>query len=269
MLGINWVQFYHGGLSGIAFDPQYTQNHFVYVVTQVPDESTGFAKASLIIRFTDVKGHGASPKIILKLGASQFDNTYSLVFGADGMLYIPVGFLGTTATRPLVGLPGKILRVTPDGQAPGDNPFGPEAPLVGAIGLKNSFDLAFFPDSDLAVAGENGTVGHDEINLLAAGNNYGYPNREGITHNPSLTPPMLDYESDPPPSASSITRVTDPRAAEPIPDVYQPQHWHGRAQDHPLRSRPVAQHDLDRSRVHDRRRRDVRRVGGVQRRHRL
>lgn len=196
--GIRWTEFFHGGLSGIAFDPDFSRNRFVYVVTQVPDRKTGFAEKSLIVRYKERNGRGASPRVILTLPAKKFDNTYSLVFGPDGMLYVPNGFLGTRRLRGADALDdvfGKILRVTPTGEAPGDNPHGRRAPRVWASGLKNAFDLAFFPGSDLAVAGENGTVGHDEINLLMPGHDYGYPRHEGITRIRRLTSPMLDFGS--------------------------------------------------------------------------
>jgi glucose/arabinose dehydrogenase len=192
LYGIRWEQFYHGGLSGIAFDPAFERNHFVYVVTQVPDKKTGFAERSLVVRFKERNGRGRSPRILLEIPASKFDNTYSLVFGPDEMLYIPSGFLGTN--RP-GNLRGKILRVTRDGKAPGDNPYGRDAPRVWATGLKNAFDLAFFPGKDFAVAGENGTNAHDEINLLMAGHDYGYPKHEGFTRIPKVTPPLLDYKN--------------------------------------------------------------------------
>jgi glucose/arabinose dehydrogenase len=199
--GIRWEQFYHGGLSGLAFDPEFRRNHFVYAVTQVPSKKTGFATRTMIIRFKEVKGRGTSPRVLLTLPASKFDNTYSLVFGPEGMLFIPSGFLGTSRPKgadPLGDLRGKILRVTPAGKAPGDNPYGARAPRVWATGFKNVFDLAFFPRGSLAVGGDNGTVGHDEIDLLMPGHNYGYPRHEGLTRIPRLTPPLLDYASESP-----------------------------------------------------------------------
>ena len=197
--GIRWTRYYHGGLSGIAFDPEFARNRFVYVVTQVPHKRTGVPSRSLVIRFKEVNGRGRAPRVLFTIPAKVFDNVYSLVFGPDGMLYVPSGFLGRNRARgedPLGDLRGKILRVTREGKAPGDNPYGSRAPRVWASGFKNAFDLAFFPESDLAVAGESGPEAHDEINLVLPGNDYGYPDHQGATRARGVTPPLLDYGSD-------------------------------------------------------------------------
>jgi len=199
LLKIRWTRFYHGGLSGIAFDPEYAKNRFVYVVTQTPSKRNGLPDMTLILRFTEVDGRGTSPKILYRIRAKVFDNVYSLVFGPDGMLYIPSGFLGTSRPKgedPLTDRRGKILRVTRDAAPPGDNPFGARAPRVWAAGFKNAFDLAFFPGTNLAVAGESGPEAHDEINLVMPGHDYGYPDHQGTTTAKGITPPLFDYGSD-------------------------------------------------------------------------
>lgn len=197
--GIRWTRFYHGGLSGIAFDPEFAKNRFVYVVTQVPSKQTGLPATTLVLRYKDVNGRGVAPRIILTIRAKIFDNVYSLVFGPDKMLYVPSGFLGTSLPEgedPLADLRGEILRVTRDGKAPGDNPYGKRAPRVWATGFKNAFDIAFFPGSNLAVAGESGPEAHDEINLVMPGHDYGYPEHQGATRPKGVTPPLFDYGSD-------------------------------------------------------------------------
>jgi glucose/arabinose dehydrogenase len=196
LYGIRWTRFYHGGLSGIAFDPEFERNRFVYVVTQVPSRRNGLPAQTIVLRFKEANGRGTSPRIIRTIRAKVFDNVYSLVFGPDGMLYIPSGFLGRSRPKgedPLADPRGKILRVTRDGTAPGDNPFGARAPRVWASGFKNAFDLAFFPGTNLAVAGESGPEAHDEINLVMPGHDYGYPDHQGVTKARGVTSPLLDY----------------------------------------------------------------------------
>jgi glucose/arabinose dehydrogenase len=199
LYGIRWTRFYHGGLSGIAFDPQYEKNRFVYVVTQEPSKRNGLPSMTLILRFKEVAGRGTAPRILYRIRAKVFDNVYSLVFGSDDMLYIPSGFLGTSRSKDedaLADRRGKILRVTRDAEAPGDNPFGARAPRVWASGFKNAFDLAFFPETNIAVAGESGPEAHDEINLVMPGHDYGYPDHQGVTSAKGVTSPLLDYGSD-------------------------------------------------------------------------
>ena len=199
LYGIRWTRFYHGGLSGIAFDPEFERNRFVYVVTQTPSKRNGLPTTTLILRFKEVAGRGTSPRVLYRIRAKVFDNVYSLVFGPDGMLFIPSGFLGTSRPKgedPLTDRRGKILRVTRDAAPPGDNPYGARAPRVWASGFKNAFDLAFFPGSTLAVAGESGPEAHDEINLVMPGHDYGYPDHQGVTSAKGVTSPLLDYGPD-------------------------------------------------------------------------
>jgi glucose/arabinose dehydrogenase len=195
---IHWEQFFHGGLTGLAFDPEFKKNHFVYAVTQVPDAKTGIASKSLILRFVEKNGRGSVPTVLLTVPAAKFDNIYSLVFGPDGMLYVPSGQGRHRAkgADPLDDLLGKILRVTRDGKAPGDDPYGERAPLVWTTGIRNAFDIAFGSSAGYIVGGDNGTVGHDEINLYLPGRDYGYPGKQGFTSARGLTPPLLDFGSD-------------------------------------------------------------------------
>jgi glucose/arabinose dehydrogenase len=196
--GIRWTQFFHGGLSGIAFDPEFASNGYVYVVTQVPDAKTGIASKTMIVRFREQGGRGTEATVLLEIPASKFDNTYSIVFGPDGMMYIPSGQNQPhpKGADPITSLLGKTLRVTREGKAPGDNPFGEEAPLVWAAGIRNAFDIAFDPATGFAIGGENGSEANDEINLIMPGHDYGHPRHRGLVDIPGVTKPLLDYGTD-------------------------------------------------------------------------
>ena len=68
---IEWTEFYHGGLSAIAIDPEFRTNHFVFAVTQVPSRDTGLPVKSLILRFTERNGVGTRPKVLLTVPAQK------------------------------------------------------------------------------------------------------------------------------------------------------------------------------------------------------
>jgi glucose/arabinose dehydrogenase len=76
-------------------------------------------------------------------------------------------------------LPGRILRINDDGSFPADNPFGEGNPTY-ALGLRNSFDFVFDPVSGEIFSSENGTSIADELNILPAGANGGWPMVEGL-----------------------------------------------------------------------------------------
>jgi glucose/arabinose dehydrogenase len=157
------------GLLGLAFDPQFAGNGFVYVLHSDP---SGVQRA---VRFVDMNGIGVSPQVIVgNLPSASNHNGGNIGFGADGRLYITLG----DATDPANAqnensLAGKILRYNPDGTIPADNPFGPSNPAFN-LGLRNSFDFTFHPQTGAIYASENGPNCDDELNRIVAGGNYGW-----------------------------------------------------------------------------------------------
>jgi glucose/arabinose dehydrogenase len=91
-------------------------------------------------------------------------------------------------------LVGEILHITRTGAAAPGSPFGAKAPRTWAHGIRNSFDVAIEPETGYLVGGENGTDGHDEIDLIAPGRYYGWSEHEGIVRSASdMTQPLLDF----------------------------------------------------------------------------
>ena len=187
------------GLLGLAIDPEFASNHYVYVYFTAPvEEDDPFRQKLQMMRFTDVDNVGTDPTVIGDLPEALPANGQhvggNIHFGPDGYLYVTIG----DNTRPdlaqdLSTIWGKILRINKaDGSAAPDNPFvdDPDAdPRIFAYGFRNSFDFTFHPLTGQLYATENGPTDCDELNLVVAGGNYGWPrsvdtdtcqNNEGI-----------------------------------------------------------------------------------------
>lgn len=172
------------GVLGIAVDPEFEANGFVYVYVTEIDPSTDESGLPRVVRFTDVDGVATDRTVIVELPPTN-PNVCSHVggnihFGPDGYLYLSVGNMERPGTASDLSSPlGKILRVDKaDGSPAPDNPFvdDPDAdPRVFAYGLRNSWDFAFHPDTGRLYAPDNGPGNCDELNLLSAGNDYGWP----------------------------------------------------------------------------------------------
>lgn len=182
------------GLTGLALDPDFDSNHYVYVYFTKPDDRseppTGPTGHPTIMRFTDENGVGAEPTVVTEdfpvtpMDHPGFNGNGKLHFGPDGFLYASVGdydnFASPANEIQDLGLPiGKLLRIDPtDGSAPNDNPFVGQAdadPRVYAYGFREPFDFTFHPETDAIYGSDNTTVSCEEINIIEAGANYGWP----------------------------------------------------------------------------------------------
>lgn len=167
------------GLLGIAVDPRFLSNGYVYLFYTDPvlDENR-------IARVRDVGGVGVQATVLSPAGALpthpfRIHNGGRMVFGHDGLLYVSAGDVEDLLNPqdPSVW-PGKILRFSPPNlSVPASNPFAGSP--VYALGIRNSFGLAVHPSQGWLFASENGYLVGDEINRVVFGGNYGWPTFEG------------------------------------------------------------------------------------------
>ena len=187
------------GLLGVAFDPGFAVNGFVYLYYTATTEP----RHNRVSRFTasgDVAVSGSENAILdlENLSTATNHNGGALHFGPDGKLYVAVGENATGSNaQTLANRLGKLLRVNADGSIPADNPFYATAAganrAIWALGLRNPFTFAFQPGSGRMFINDVGQVTWEEINDGFAGANYGWPDSEGPTLNPLEVSPVYAY----------------------------------------------------------------------------
>jgi aldose sugar dehydrogenase len=167
-----------GGLMGIAVDPDFTTNSFIYLCASRDDEGQ---YRNQVLRHKVVGNGIAFDGFVIRRGmaAAGNHNGCRLRFGPDRKLWVTMGDAGNlrNAQDPN-SLNGKVLRVNTDGTIPLDNPVLPGAAGRSAVytwGNRNPQGLAFEPGTGMPYEVEHGDDTHDEINILTAGANYGYP----------------------------------------------------------------------------------------------
>jgi glucose/arabinose dehydrogenase len=191
------------GLLGIAFDPDFLTNHYLYVYYT----ATTTAIHNRISRFTatgDVAVAGSEVPLLdlNNLSGATNHNGGALHFGPDRKLFASVGENANGAnSQTLSNLLGKLLRINTDGTIPADNPFFGSTTgnnrAIWAIGLRNPFTFAFHPVTGRLFIDDVGENTWEEIDEGIAGANYGWPNTEGPTTNPSYVSPFYYYGHNP------------------------------------------------------------------------
>ncbi len=186
------------GLIGIAFDPDFEINQYVYVYYTVPTAPIH----NRISRFTadgDVVLAG-SEQIILELdnlsGATNH-NGGAMHFGSDGKLYVAVGENANGShAQNLDTYHGKLLRINKDGSVPEGNPFtgSEQRKRVWSYGLRNPYTFSIQPGTGRIFVNDVGQNTWEEINdATDGGKNFGWPGVEGIGTNPAYVNPVYAY----------------------------------------------------------------------------
>jgi glucose/arabinose dehydrogenase len=194
------------GLLGIAFDPDFVSNQFVYVYHTVP----GTPAHNRVSRFTangDVAVAGSETAILdlNNLSDATNHNGGAIHFGPDGKLYVAVGENANGGNaQTITNRLGKILRINANGSIPADNPTSfpgiagvttNENRAIWAVGVRNPFTFGFQPGTGRLFINDVGEGAFEEINDGIAGSNYGWNICEGFCSpaNPNFRDPLFEY----------------------------------------------------------------------------
>lgn len=165
------------GLMGIAFHPDAaTTQPFLYAMHSY---TSGGAIRNRLVRLRVASGTLGAPEPLLQdiPGGTVHDGARVTV-GPDRLLYVTTGDAGNgDLAQDRASLAGKVLRLTLDGAPAPGNPNGT---AVWTLGHRNPQGLTFHPRTGAAYVSEHGAADNDEINLLRAGANYGWPTVRGL-----------------------------------------------------------------------------------------
>jgi glucose/arabinose dehydrogenase len=222
------------GLMDVALHPGYAGNRWVYFTysRRLPgetdddwDQLTGPAGTAVLARGRYDGAHRLRDveDLFVAAAATSGVSAARIVFGADGKLYMSIGAPSYTLARDgtnRVGSAleaqdpashaGKILRLNEDGSVPADNPFvnvPGYRPEIFAVGVRNPTGIVVHPGTAALWEVEHGPLGGDEINIIEAGRNYGWPlvsygraysgERTGAGSGPMLASPAAPGMEDP------------------------------------------------------------------------
>ena len=188
-----------GGLLGLALDPRFSENGYLYVYYTY--EEAG-ALRNRISRLTLQEEQAIAETVLLEgIPGAGFHDGGRLRFGPDGKLYATTGDARQPGlAQDLASLAGKILRLNPDGSVPRDNPV--PGSYVYSLGHRNPQGLAWQSSTGQLFSTEHGPSGEfglccrDEVNLIVAGGNYGWPEVTVAPGDPRFIDPILHSGTD-------------------------------------------------------------------------
>jgi len=196
----NWIAYDERGLLGLAFHPAFSENGLFYVRYSAPSPDEDIDHQEILSEFTvSADGNTADPnseRVLMDMAWERpIHQSGTIEFGPDGYLYGSLGDgLNPYNAQDLDTLKGSIYRIDVDTTTE-ELPYGIPAdnPLVGeegrdelyAWGLRNPWKMGF--SGDQLIAGDVGQATWEEINVIEAGNNYGWPLKEGTyCHDPQI-----------------------------------------------------------------------------------
>ena len=207
LLELDVANIGEAGLLGITLDPNFETNRYLYVYYTYEEKLELINRVS---RFRYVNNTVTEEKIIIdNIPGGPIHNGGRIKFGPDNKLYICTGDAGNPKNaQKLDSLSGKILRIESDGSFPEDNPFkfhsfslNPKTAIY-SWGHRNPQGLDWHPITKKLFVTEHGPTGEflkyaqDEINIVEAGRNYGWPYETGINPKNRYSQPIVDTEDE-------------------------------------------------------------------------
>lgn len=197
-----------GGLLGIATHPDVASNRLFYIYYTASRNGSPVNRVERWRLAQDGLSASRDRIILDNIPVAAYHNGGRIRFGPDGMLYIGTGDArNPDSSQDIKSLAGKILRVTPEGQVPPDNPF-PGSPVY-ITGIRNTqgfdwLDAGILWVTDHGPSGELGRSGHDKASVAKAGDNLGWPTAEACESRQGLVTPSLVWRQALPPGGATI-----------------------------------------------------------------
>jgi glucose/arabinose dehydrogenase len=192
-----------GGLLGLALDPSFASNGLVYLYYSA--RTAASRAVNRVVRYRE-SGNRLGERVVLldNIPANVIHDGGRLRFGPDGLLYITAGDAASEqSAQDVASLSGKVLRINPDGTTPRGNPFSSP---VYSYGHRNPQGIDWHPATGDLWESEHGATGNDEINVVDAGINYGWPRIEGSQAMAAMREPITFYNPAVAPSGASFYR---------------------------------------------------------------
>ncbi len=189
------------GLMDITLHPDFAKNNFVYLAYSYNKDG----KQVKVVRYSYKDNKFTEDKVVVdRIPGAPNHAGMRCRFGPDGKLYVTAGdSTDWNLAQKTDSLAGKVLRLNDDGTTPKDNPFVGKAGYrteIWTIGNRNPQGIAFQPGSGLAFETEHGPSffegkgsGGDEVNILEAGKNYGWPEIHHTQTREGMVSPLLEY----------------------------------------------------------------------------